>query len=297
MVNGSDRIGQDRRSASGGTRAAALMMVALLGGPLVAGSSADASEWDVTADAGVLVANTYAGSDEYYVAPVPAFRASRTNGAYTWYVSLPLEGVGISRTSRSTGLTGTLAASFGGEREREEYSVLGVPVRHDDETRELLAGTPNVSTPLVLEARLQYPASFGVLGISLGYHPTSIARDRAGIADENRHGFLLAMQYALPVRITDALSITGIGGLEFMDANYADSWFAVDRGTEQLGPFAAGAGPRDVQAALHANYAISSRISMSFYFNGMFLLGDAADSPYTVDSYQQTLLLQTSCSF
>ncbi len=140
----------------------------------------------------------------------------------------------------------------------------------------------------MVEARLQYPATFGILGASLGYHPTNIAPVAAGAADETRHGFLLGLQYLKPLRVTDRLSLTGIGTLEFMDGSYADSWFAVGEGTGRLAAFEAGAGPRDVQAAVHANYVVSPRVNLSFYYGGTLLLADAAASPYTVDKYQQT---------
>ena len=264
---------------------------------LFAGTADAGSGWDITVDASVFAENTYVGSDEVYVTPLPSFRASRSVGPYTWFVALPLEGIGVSHLDMDSGLISTLSANFGGRRQAREYSVVGFPVDHSERTRALLAGSPDVSTPVFVEAKLQYPMAVGVLGASVGYHPTSIEHDRPGLEDETRHGVLLSLECIVPLVQTRSLNVAGILGLGFMDGNYADAWFAVADATGSLAAFDAGAGARQTQAAIFADYRISTDVSLTFYASNALLLGDAAASPYTVDKHQQTFLIRTSYAF
>lgn len=261
---------------------------------LAAGAAFAGEGWDFTVDAAALADNTYVGSDEYYVAPLPAFRASRDAGATTWFVSLPLEGIGVSHRNATSGLTGSVSMNFGGLRSPEEYSVVGFPTRHGDKALALLAGSPEIATPIIVEAKVEYPVPFGMLGAALGYHPTSVEYEQVEISDELRHGFLLSLQYKAFAPITRGFVVGGVLGLEFMDGNYADGWFAVAQETKNLAKFEADAGARDVQASLFASYQIAANVNLSLYYRNMLLLGDAARCPYTVDERQQTFLLRTS---
>ncbi len=274
-----------------GLGAVVIAAMVLVAGPAMAGG------WNVTMDLAAFSENTYPGSGESYLTALPSLRATRTEGLTTWFVHLPGRGLGVSRVDPSTGLTGTFAANFGGERGPDQYSVVGFAVDHDAATRARLAGAPTVSTPLFLEASLEYPAASGLLGATLAYHPTSIEGRPGGLDDQTRHGLLLSLEYTRPLRITDRLLVAGRVGLELMDGSYASAWFGLDHATATLARHDAGAGFRDVQASVFANYQVSSHVGLMLYYGGELLLGDAADSPYTVDSYQQTYLLGTSYTF
>lgn len=265
---------------------------------LLSTESAPAQDgWDFTVDAGVFAESVYVGSDEYYVTPLPSFRASRSAGAFTYFISLPLEGIGVSHTHAGSGLTSSLTVNFGGQRQAGEYSVVGFPVKHSDRTRDLLAGSPDVATPVFVEASVDYPTALGILGASVGYHPTSVEDDLANRDETMKHGLILSLQYTKIVPVARDLTVAGMLDLELMDGNYADAWFAVDHATDKVAGFEAGAGARDVQAALYATYRVSRTVSLSLYGSSMLLLGDAADCPYTLARNQHTFLLRTSYSF
>jgi len=154
-----------------------------------------------------------------------------------------------------------------------------------------------VAAPFVNEAKVEHPVPFGVLGAALGYHPTTVEYEQNEISDELRHGFLLSVQYTAFAPITGDFLVGGILGLEFMDGNYADGWFAVAQETKSLARFEADAGARDVQAALFASYQVAAKVNLSLYYRSMLLLGDAALCPATTDEHQQTFLLRTSYDF
>jgi len=275
-----------------------MMTVAMAAAIALAATAAAAGHsWQYTVDLAAISEHTYAGSDERYLSALPAVGASRTSGATTFFLHLPFGGLGLSHVHRATGLRATLSANFGGERGPRDYSVFGFSQEHDRRTQQLLAGSPTVSTPVCVEAKLEYPLASGILGARLGYHPSRIEFADAARADETRHGLLLSLQYLRPVQVTDRLVLAGSVGLEVMDASYAGAWFGVDQATAELARFDADAGLRDVEAAVHASYRLSPQVSLSLYYRGMLLLADAAASPYTVERYQQTYLLGTSYTF
>lgn len=276
---------------------ALLIILVVLAMSQLAPTAQAESNWNLSADAALLVTNTYLGSGQHYVTPVPEILATRQTGSTTWFIGLPLQGFGVTHRHEHSGLISTLQANFGSRRECLEYSVLGFSVEHDTQTLAHLKNTPDVTTPVVLEAKLQYPTRLGVLEAALGYHPISTRYNQKARDDEMQHGFALRLEYLLPVRVTRALSVAGMTSLGLMDGSYADGWFTVAQETEALDRFKAHAGLRDWQAALHMNYRVSSQISMSAYYSNTLLLEDAAASPYTVDKHQQTFMFKTAYSF
>jgi outer membrane scaffolding protein for murein synthesis (MipA/OmpV family) len=85
--------------------------------------------------------------------------------------------------------------------------------------------------------------------------------------------------------------------IEAMDESYADAWYGVEHETATLEHFEANAGLRGAEMAMHANYSVSERVSVSLYCANMSLLDDARDTPYTTASQQQTFLLHARYSF
>lgn len=285
--------GSWHRALTARTTATFLVLVLLV----AAEGSTGGEEWNFTVDAAAFAANTYVGSDEYFVTPLPAFRASRDAGNMTWFVSLPLEGFGVSHRNPASGLIRSLAINFGGYRNPEEYSAVGFPCEHSERIRTLLAGSPEATTPLFLQAKVEYPALFGLLGASLGYHPTSVKYGRAEVADKTHHGFLLSLEHQAFVPLTRQFAVGSILGLELMDSNYAEAWYSVSQATKKLSEFDADAGVRDVQATLFASYQVGTKTNLALFYRNTLLLGDAADCPYTVEERQQDFLLRTSYSF
>lgn len=255
-------------------------------------TATDEKGWDYTAGIAVLSESVYVGADETYVAPTPTFRASYNAGALSYFISLPLEGVGVTYQSEQHNVIGSLTLNFGGQRDPDEYSVIGIPVDHSDKTRAFLKGSPEVETPVEIAATLLRPMNIGIVGASLAYHPTSVEYAQGGIDDKVKHGLLVSLSYMKQLPVTKRLSISGMFSMEFMDDRYAEAWYGVERGTASLDTFQAKAGLRDAQIAIHASYNISERVALSLYGANMVLLGDAQDSPYTVEQNQRTFLAE-----
>lgn len=279
-----------------GAKKAAVLFLAITAS-LMAGPARAAEGWVFTGGVGVLSTNVYVGSDDSFVVPLPTLTAEYSKGAASYSVSV-LEGLTATYYSEDYGLLGSLNLTFGNERDPDNYYLAGISFKHSDKTRRLLEGTPSVSSAAaVLNASLQYPTAYGVLGASLGYHPTTVDHRVSGLDDDFRNGLILSLQYAKEVALTDRLSLAGFFSFDIMNKGYADAWYSLDRSTATLGAFEADAGPHDVQFALHAVYTFSERVGMSLDVVQMVLLGEARKSPYTVEQNQLTAMLQLYRTF
>lgn len=271
----------------------ALLLVALL---VLVAHPCIAEDWDLSVSAGSVSENVYVGSDDLYVAPLVSFDARRRVGPVTTVFSL-LEGISVSYVHARTGLMGSLTVNQGDERKRDEYSTSGIRIEHSDRTARLLAGTPNISTPVTIRASLDTVTPVGMVGISVEHHPTRLESADADVADELAHGLLYSLHYMVGLPLTERLSFGGMLGLTFMSESYADAWFTVEQPTEALTSFEAGAGARDAQLAVQFAYAMSPSIDMVLTYANLRLLGDAQRSPYTLESAQHTVMLQAVYGF
>ncbi len=218
--------------------------------------------WHFALGGGVGGENVYVGSDDYYIMPLPILKASYAQDNFKYSLSL-LEGIEVSYISPNLGLLASVNVNAGETRHSEEYSVLGIPVKHSAKTRKLLEGSPNLKTPLALNVRLAYPSPVGLFGVSLAYHPTAVKYNQAGLKDETRHGCVYSAQYMIGLPATDRLSVSGLVSVDFMDQNYADTWYTVDRATKSLNAFKADSGLRSSMVAVEIRYQISKIMILS----------------------------------
>lgn len=252
--------------------------------------------WDFSLGGGIASENVYVGSNHIYVTPVPDFSASYTRGSFTYSLSL-LEGLSVTYMSEHLGLIASVNANYGETRNPKEYRVLGVHVKHRAETRALLEGTSNLDTPTAFTATLAYPTPIGIFAATLTYHPTNVEYNRADLKDETRHGYVYSLQYMIGVPASQRLTLSGLVSVDFMDRNYADTWFTVDQATNTLNSYSASAGLRSTLIGAELKYQVSEHINISLLGASTVLLGDARHSPFTVEKVQRTMMLQTVYRF
>lgn len=252
--------------------------------------------WTFSVGAGMGGETVYMGSDDYYITPLPGLDAAYVSGNFTYSLSL-LEGLGISYMKPEWGLMASVTVNAGATRDPEEYTVMGVSVKHAHKTKTLLEGSPDLNTPVTVNTTLAYATPVGLFGVSMEIHPTSVKYNQTGLKDETRNGMLYSALYMIGAPVTERLSLSGIFSLEFMDQTYADTWFGVDQPTKSFGTFKANAGLRSGMIALEANYQLSKHVSLSALGGSSILMADAKDSPYTVETVQRTVMMQMLYNF
>jgi outer membrane scaffolding protein for murein synthesis (MipA/OmpV family) len=260
---------------------------------LLAAQAANAQQngWEFSVGGGVAGEYVYLGSDDYYVAALPSFNASYTHENVNYYLSL-LDGLGVTYMNPGWGLMMDVNLNAGSYRDPDEYNVVGVPVKHSADTKRLLADTPSLDTPLALTLMLATTTQIGMFGASVAIHPTSVEYPRAGLEDETRTGLIYSALYNLDIPISQQLSLSALFSLDFMDETYADTWFTVDQPTPALEKFEADAGLHSSMIMLEINYQISERVSLSAVGGSTILMGDAKDSPFTVETVQRQVMVQ-----
>ena len=241
--------------------------------------------WELSLGGGGYISNVYYGSEETYASPFPDIKVSYTKGSFSSTVSF-LDGIEITYMNPKQHLLAGIRVNNGEERHSEEYRGLGVSKAHSDKVKNLLKGTPDVSTSIKTELMLGYINKLGIFGVSLEYHP--ITQEITGKSDQKYNGFISSMSYTKPVSVTDKLTATPLLAVNLMDKNYARAWYSVEQSTPSLASFEADAGLRDVRLSVQLNYHFSSHISAAFLAQNSFLLMDAGDSPYTTSRYQLT---------
>ena len=252
--------------------------------------------WELSAGAGMGGEYVYVGSDDYYVTPLPDFKASYTSGDINYSLSL-MEGLGITYMNSNWGLIASVNLNAGAMRDAKEYSVLGIPVQHSAKTKALLEGSPSLDAPIVLSSSLAYATPVGLFGVAMGIHATSVKYRQTDRKGETRYGTLYSALYMIGGPATERVSLSGLFSIEFMDQTYADTWYAVDQPTQSLSAFKADAGLRSGLIALETQYRISEHVSLSALGASMVLMADAKDSPYTVETVQRTVTVQMIYQF
>lgn len=245
--------------------------------------------WEFELGAGGCTSNVYTGSAERTVSPLPYAKASYRDGGYTFQASL-LDGIGASYFDPELRLLGSVNFAFGNERNEENYTILGKKVAHEDDTRNLLRGSPAASTPVYTELQLGYASPVGILGVSFEYHPTILD-------DRLHHGVLPGFFYLLPLPLAQRLEVIAMASLGFMDRGYAEAWYEVKAPTKSLPSYKAEAGLREMQFVVQVDYRFAENFRATVLAGTSVLLGDAADSPYTSDPYQVTVGIYTVRTF
>jgi len=239
--------------------------------------------WELSLGAGGYISNVYYGSEEMYASPFPDIMVSYTKGNFSSSASF-LDGIGITYMNPKQHFLAGIKMNKGEERNSEEYKGFGVSKAHSDKVKNLLKGTPDVSTNIKTELMLGCMSKLGIFGVSLEYHP--ITQEITGKSDRTYDGFISSLSYMKPVSATDELNVTPRLALNFMDKNYAKAWYSVEESTQSLNYFEAGAGLRDIELSVQVDYKFSSHFSAALLAQNSFLLMDAGDSPYTTARYQ-----------
>lgn len=248
---------------------------------------------EVSAGAGGYLMPAYLGSSESVFIPVPVGRVAYNNKGNNYYLSLN-DGLGVSRFDASRKLVGSLSLNGGEKRNSRWYESLSGRVAHPASVKELLAGTPDVSSPLRAEAMLGRVTGAGIFGVILGYYPSRV--QLAG-GERTYDGLLASLMWTAPVPLGERFAVTAVAAADFMNGKYADAWYSLGSATARLPAYDAAAGARSLRFVLQADYAGPRGPGATLLLSDTLLLGDAGDSPYTERRNQLTLGIYTFFNF
>lgn len=225
---------------------------ALFSASLLAAWVGDARAQDqdhVVLGVGAAWTPAHQGSDEYRLTPLPAIDIKKG-----WLFANLRNGIGIEPISTDVVTVGASAVFVQGYRKRD------VP-----------KGIDKLSDGV--GARLFTTFRAGGFVATLGTVKILSGGTKGVIADAS---------LSYPVRVSSRFTLTPTIGTSWADRKHNDGYFGVTAAeslASGLPRFTAGAGFKDVSAALTASYRLTDRITLSATGSAMSLLGAVKDSP------------------
>lgn len=242
----------------------------LSAGLLAAATSASAQ--DPSSDRTVVgVAAIYAparqGGDDYRLMPFPAIDLK-----YGRFFASGRKGVGVTVLDGPAVNIGAAVTYVPGYRRRDAPTGIG-----------RLSGGAG--------ARIAADIRAGMVLASLG-----ATKALSGDVD----GALIDVGLALPIRVSERLSLAPGVSATWADAKYNQAYFGVNpaqSAASGLPIFRPGGGIKDVSASLSASWRLNERASLGATASLSKLVGDAEDSPMVVDSTQPAIILSATYRF
>lgn len=239
--------------------ALALPAAALAQGEPAADAPQTKSDWDVSLGAGAAFSPTYEGSDRYSLRPVPLV-------SITYKDMISLNPTGLTAYWRNGGLRVGAGLTYNpGRTDSEEDGLFGA--KGDDRLR----GMGDIDAALGLKAFASY--RFWMIDASAAVTKYT--------GDDN-DGVVADFGLALPVQLTEALTLTPHAGVTWANKDYMQTFFGVTAAQAAATGFArhdAGAGFKDFRAGVDASYRFDKHWFLSIRTDVKHLVGDAADSP------------------
>lgn len=113
-------------------------------------------------------------------------------------------------------------------------------------------------------------------------------------------GALIDASLAVPLRLSEQLSLAPGVSATWADAKYNQAYFGVSpaqAAASGLPAYRPGGGIKDVSASLSAMYRLNERVSLGATASVSKLLGDAKDSPMVVDATQPSAVISVAYRF
>ena len=229
--------------------------------------------WELTLGAGVGAYPKYPGFDAMEIVPVPLVMA-RYRTSYLDVFLNPEEGTGVTlKLPQHTPVTLSAGVNLGlGNGRKNSYA-------------DRLKRTADIDVPYLAFGKVDIPLLFGTVSGTLSYLPMS-ADDEAELQDKEYDGLLAEVGYGATIGLRSNLMLNVGLGLNWMNDDYANAIYRVEYDTKALDVFSAGSGLQDVHASLGAILIFSQHWGSGLMTNISYLVGDAADSPLTVETFQ-----------
>jgi len=245
------------------------------GGGAPMGEAGERKQWDVSVGAGFALRPTYEGSDRYRVSPLPI-----VNVTYGDWLSLNASGLSAYWRRESLQIGGGL--TYGGGRDDKEDSFFGGGDKR-------LRGLGKIDGALGLRAFANYDLK-----------PIRLSASLTKFTGDQNDGVLVQIGAAVPVRVTDKLTLTPSIGATWADESYMQTFFGVtsqQASRSRFSRFTAEAGVKDVNVGLNANYRFDKNWFAGAGVTVKQLTSDASKSPLSFADTQGLFMMNVGYRF
>ena len=249
----------------------------------------DAPSRSVLVGIGATAAPLYEGSDEYRIAPFPIISYDSGVPGPRRFEFRALDDIRLH------------AARFGG------FSfgpIAGYRFGRDEEDADILDGLGDVEGGIVGGAFVAFDApvsEFASVGLDIGvsHQFTGDPRDDDFLDDigfDNGYGYIIDFGASANIAVTPRIDLALRAGAEYADDDYMQTHFGISptqaassaAAGPALGGFDAEGGIKNVYLNANAAFDVTDKIQLRAGAGYSRLLGDAADSPVSVDDNQFT---------
>lgn len=256
--------------------------------------SEEERNWELMLGGAAEWSPAYTGADDLELSPMPLIMASYSFSTWRLFVDLDKAGVEIDLGSNlltfHAGLDGvgaevkflrklpiTLAAEVGKGDDR------------DNDDSDMLKGTPSIKN------KYWYLGRFGVdlpldieLSAEVKFSSFTAAYDEAEREDRDYFGRLWSVNANREWELSFFMFELE-AGCTWMDRDYAEAMYSVFYPTANYGSYDARGGLHDAHLSVTTIAPLGEHFGLIALFEGMYLLGDAADSPITRNQLQPTI--------
>lgn len=256
--------------------------------PFTGTQQPSARHWTLWLGGGGLMEPVYAGSDALYASPVPFVQAEYELGFLDLFADMN-DGIGVElRPPNFGGVSLSLAVNpLGNDRDPKLENVEQFMLTDVDDVKDLLQDTPTVTNRVEVSGTLEIDVlSHATLSSTVSYLPTEADYASATYSDKTYDGITVSVDAQAGFMLTPRIFFQGDAGITWMNGEYAEAFHGVAYPTSKLNRFTAKSGISDIHGALTLVSFFTEHIGALAFGGGTMLLGDAADSPLTNDSFQ-----------
>jgi outer membrane scaffolding protein for murein synthesis (MipA/OmpV family) len=157
--------------------------------------------------------------------------------------------------------------------------------RKDDDA-DVLNGTPDITNSYVVFGGAEIDLdAIGLLSAQVTYAPITMDYQDAERKDTDYTGLLASLDWEYKLGFNRVMVNAELGAT-WMNTDYAEANYSLLYPTNRLKTFKAQSGLQDVHASTTVIYMLSERFAIALVGEGTYLLGDAADSPFTQSTFQ-----------
>ncbi len=231
--------------------------------------------WELLVGGGIISESAYNGSDSMEFSPFPFIHAIYSTQYMDFFASID-EGVGVALKGKfweSLPISLSVAAALG-DNGREISSS------------SLLKGTPELKNPYQLVGRLNLELPFATMTSSVRYLPISSEYKETDRKDVDYDGVAVDVNVSREQWLKEWLMLEIGAGVSWMGKEYAEANYDVTYATERLSRFNASSGFERFTLSATGVVMFSERLGLATIADTAFLIGDAADSPLTENTFQ-----------
>ena len=244
-------------------------------GPSPMGEGGARKQWEVSVGGGLALRPNFEGGDRYTLSPLPIF-----NVTYGDWISLNANGLNAYWRRDALQVGGGL--TYAGGRDEKEDSFFGGGDKR-------LKGLGKIDGALGLRAFAAYDLK-----------PVRLNASLTKFTGDQNDGVLATIGAAVPVRLSDKLTVTPSLSATWADENYMRTFFgvtALQASRSRFSRFTAEAGVKDVSVGLNANYRFDQNWSIGVGATLKQLTSDAAKSPISFADTQGIVMANVAYRF